>query len=97
MEIPQEGFLAAIKIDLSLVASLETNARDRAACAAAIGMAHGLGMRVVAEGVETELQAAFLREAGCEELQGFLFSTPLSGEELLHFLDGEGDERTRIA
>jgi EAL domain-containing protein (putative c-di-GMP-specific phosphodiesterase class I)/GGDEF domain-containing protein len=89
--------LDAIKIDLSLVASIETNARDRAACAAAIGMAHGLGMRVVAEGVETESQAAFLREAGCEELQGFLFSTPLSGEELLQFLDGEGDARTQIA
>jgi EAL domain-containing protein (putative c-di-GMP-specific phosphodiesterase class I)/GGDEF domain-containing protein len=89
--------LDAIKIDLSLVASLETNARDRAACAAAVGMAHGLGMRVVAEGVETESQAAFLREAGCEELQGFLYSMPLSGEELLNFLDGNGDERTRIA
>ena len=89
--------LDAIKIDLSLVARIETDVRDRAACAAAIGMAHGLGMRVVAEGVETEAQATYLREAGCDELQGFLFAVPLSDKELMRLLDGEGGERTLIA
>ncbi len=90
--------LDAIKIDLSLVACVESNARDRAACAAAIGLAQGLGMRVVAEGVETTFQADFLRRAGCDELQGFLFSQPLSGDEFAKFLDGRGKgTRTLIA
>ncbi len=91
--------LDAIKIDLSLVASIESNARDRAACVAAIGMARGLGMRVVAEGVETEPQADFLREAGCDELQGYLYSVPLTSEEIVDFLERDGriDKRTLIA
>ena len=91
--------LDAIKIDLSLVAHIESNARARAACAAAVGVAQGLGMRVVAEGVETELQAEFLREAGCDELQGFLFSTPLTADEIVDFLDNEvaDENRTLIA
>lgn len=77
----------AIKIDLSFVANIESNERDRAACNAAIAMAHGLGMRVIAEGVETEHQARFLRDSGCDALQGFLFSKPLTGEELVAFLN----------
>lgn len=89
----------AIKIDLSFVANIESSERDRAACSAAIAMAHGLGMRVIAEGVESEAQAEFLRDSGCDALQGFLFSTPLTADQVLKYL-GEvtaGDERSTRA
>jgi diguanylate cyclase (GGDEF)-like protein len=76
-----------IKIDMSFVANIESSDRDRAACAAAIALAHGLGMRVIAEGVETEYQAQFLREKGCDLLQGFLFCEPLPSDELISYLD----------
>lgn len=76
-----------IKIDNSFVANITSSERDRAACAAAIALAHGLGMQVIAEGVETDCQAQFLREQGCDQLQGFLFSKPLSADELLKYLD----------
>ena len=79
--------LGAIKIDNSFVANIESNEQDRAACEAAIAMGHGLGVEVTAEGVETEFQAQFLRDKGCDYLQGFLFSEPLSGDSLLKYLD----------
>lgn len=78
----------AIKIDNSFVANLEANERDQAACAAATAMAHELGITVIAEGVETERQAAILRAAGCGFLQGFHFSKPLSEADAQTYLDG---------
>ncbi len=77
----------AIKLDMSFVAKIETSDRDRAACAAAIALAHGLGVRAVAEGVETDAQAEFLHENGCDWLQGYLFSRPLASAELIPYLD----------
>ena len=47
---------------------------------AILTMAHGLDLKVIAEGVETEEQLAFLRERGCDEIQGYLFSPPISAE-----------------
>jgi len=76
-----------IKIDNSFVANIETSQQDRAACTAAIALGHGLGLRVIAEGVETEDQAQFLRENHCDLLQGFLFCEPLTEDELLKYLD----------
>lgn len=76
----------AIKIDNSIVANLEFNERDQAACAAAIAVGKELGVDVVAEGVETEGQARFLRDHGCRYLQGFLFSMPMSDNEMRTYL-----------
>ena len=71
----------AIKIDNSFVEYSGTSASDRAACAAATALAHQLGIKVIAEGVETEEQAQLLREQGCDFLQGFLFCRPSSAAE----------------
>jgi diguanylate cyclase (GGDEF)-like protein/PAS domain S-box-containing protein len=66
----------SVKIDQAFVHEIDASASDRAIVSAIIAMAHGLGLRVTAEGVETESQAAFLAAAGCEEVQGFLFGRP---------------------
>ena len=66
----------SIKIDTEFVREIETSGSDRAIVSAVIGMARGLNLRVVAEGVETEAQLAFLREQGCDEVQGFLLGVP---------------------
>ena len=64
------------------------NTRRRAIVSAVIRMAHGLELRVTAEGVETEEQLAYLREQGCEEVQGFLFGRPKpAGERAGSILD----------
>lgn len=72
-----------LKIDRSFVSCIESSASDRAIVAAILAMAHSLGMRVVAEGVETPRQLDYLRERGCDTIQGYLFSPPLSPEDLL--------------
>ena len=65
-----------VKIDQEFVQEIESSTADRAIVSAVIGMARGLNLRVVAEGVETEPQLAFLREQGCDEVQGFLLGVP---------------------
>ena len=77
----------AIKIDNTFVANLETSERDRAACGAATAMASELGIDVIAEGVETDQQAEILRAQGCQFLQGFLFSMPMTEGETLNYLN----------
>jgi len=65
-----------VKIDREFVAEIEESPSDRAIVSAIVSMAHGLNLSVTAEGVETEGQVEFLREQGCEEVQGFLFGRP---------------------
>ncbi|MDB5919803.1 MAG: diguanylate cyclase [Massilia sp.] len=73
-----------VKIDRSFVATLDTNADDGdlVLCEAIIAMAHKLGLKVVAEGVETTLQRALLADAGCDFAQGFVFAHPMAAAEL---------------
>jgi len=66
-----------LKIDQSFVRNLAPDSHDMALSEAIIVMAHKLGLKVIAEGVETEQQRALLSAAGCDYAQGYLFSQPL--------------------
>jgi len=76
-----------LKIDRGFVSDLETSREGSAIVNAIIGLAHGLDLEVVAEGVETEGQLRFLAERGCEEYQGFLISQALSAVEVPEFVE----------
>ncbi|MES2019528.1 MAG: EAL domain-containing protein [Pseudomonadota bacterium] len=82
--------LDKIKLDQSLVRNITTDSKSAAIASATIALAHGLGLTVVAEGVETREQLEFLRGAHCDEIQGFLFSRPVPGLELAALLSRPG-------
>ncbi|OYY94615.1 MAG: hypothetical protein B7Y41_06060 [Hydrogenophilales bacterium 28-61-23] len=78
--------IQALKLDRAFVRDIESNSSDAEISAATLALAHNLGLVVVAEGVETEAQRAFLVEHRCDYLQGFLFSKPLPPEEAFNYL-----------
>lgn len=75
-----------LKIDQSFVRNLATHSNDLILCEAIIVMAHKLGIKVVAEGIETQEQLNLLLMAGCDYGQGYLFSKPLSAAEFEQFI-----------
>jgi len=77
--------ITSLKIDKSFVRDIETDHLDAEICASTIGLAHKLGLNVVAEGVENEGQLLFLRNINCGDAQGYLFSRPLSATDLESF------------
>jgi len=76
----------ALKIDGSFVRDLPDSAQDGAVCEVIITLAHKLGMKAVAEGVETGEQMAFLQSRGCDEIQGFHVCRPLPASEIEKYL-----------
>ena len=81
-----------LKIDQSFVRDLTTDADDASIVSAVISMGKSLHMRVVAEGVETREQLAFLQEHSCPEAQGYYFSRPVVATQLARLLGGNQAE-----
>jgi diguanylate cyclase (GGDEF)-like protein len=86
MSLMKKFPIDTIKIDRSFVRDLPSDSEDRAIAQAIIGMGKALGMTVVAEGVETAEQEAFLRGHACDEMQGFLFSRAVPPQQLAELL-----------
>lgn len=79
--------LSELKIDRSFVQHVHVNRSDALMVRSTIDLAHDLGLKVVAEGIEDDECLAFLRAAGCDMAQGYLISRPLPGAELIEFLE----------
>ncbi|SMY09135.1 putative bifunctional diguanylate cyclase/phosphodiesterase [Flavimaricola marinus] len=79
-----------LKIDRSLVADIDKDHSTRLITNAILRLAEQLGIRVLAEGVETEGERATLEEIGCSDVQGFLFAKPMGADALLHWLRSRG-------
>ena len=80
--------LDKLKIDQTFVRNITTEPRSAAIAQATIALAHGLSLVVIAEGVETEAQLAFLSAIGCDEFQGYLFSRPVPPDAMGRLLGG---------
>ncbi|MEN3271790.1 MAG: diguanylate cyclase [Actinomycetota bacterium] len=80
--------IGEIKIDRSFVQELDTSTSHAAIVASIVSLGRSLGLRVVAEGVETESQARHLESLGCDELQGFLMSRPVAAPEFERYVTG---------
>lgn len=80
--------LHRLKMDGSFVRGIGTDMDDSAIVRSIVALGHNLGLKVVAEGVESEGQVAFLRASGCDELQGYYFGVPMSGESFAARLRG---------
>ncbi|HQT26738.1 MAG TPA: GGDEF domain-containing phosphodiesterase, partial [Burkholderiales bacterium] len=82
--------IGQIKIDQSFVRDMTTDKGDAALITAIIAMGHSLGMTVVAEGMETEEQLAFLSDRNCDQGQGFHIGVPMPFDSLMRWLDENG-------
>ena len=91
--------LNTLKIDRSFLSDTVPDRQDETIITAIIAMAHSMELRIVAEGVETKPQRGFLHGLGCDEIQGYLISRPVDGEEalkLLHSYNGEDIDQGRV-
>lgn len=76
-----------LKIDMSFIRKIGENPKTKSIVHSIIGMAHEIGIKTVAEGVETEEQVSFLRQSGCDYIQEYYYSKPLPEEEFVEFLE----------
>ncbi|GBG15920.1 uncharacterized protein NMK_3538 [Novimethylophilus kurashikiensis] len=83
-----------LKIDRSFVNELETDTNDRAIVEAIVAMGHKLGVKMIAEGVETQRQRDILQEIGCEYLQGYFYARPMPAKEFLDYVSAMNSEHT---
>jgi EAL domain-containing protein (putative c-di-GMP-specific phosphodiesterase class I) len=86
MSLMKQFPIDTLKIDRSFVRNLPDDSEDEAIAQAIISMGKALGMMIVAEGVETTAQEDFLRDRGCDEMQGYLFSKPVQPEQMAEML-----------
>jgi EAL domain-containing protein (putative c-di-GMP-specific phosphodiesterase class I) len=84
--------IQSLKIDQRFVRGLDLNKSDETITQAIIALSHSLGLRVIAEGVETAAQFAFLKSLGCEEAQGYLISHPLEELDFVKWWALQADE-----
>jgi EAL domain-containing protein (putative c-di-GMP-specific phosphodiesterase class I) len=77
-----------LKVDRSFIREIPSDAEDKAIAEAIIAMGKTLSLTVVAEGVETPEQQAFLSERSCDEMQGYYFSTPVAADDFATLLRG---------
>jgi EAL domain-containing protein (putative c-di-GMP-specific phosphodiesterase class I) len=82
-----------IKIDRSFVADLEKDENNAAIIAAVVSLGNSLGLKVTAEGVETEGQAQRLREMGCHNAQGYLYAKPMTASQVTQLLKSRSEEK----
>ncbi len=80
-----------VKIDYSFISEIEHSKKGAALVSAIVGMAHGLGINIIAEGVENTHQSDYLEELGCYIMQGFLFSKPVAVDQFLHAVATQQD------
>ncbi|WP_221939193.1 bifunctional diguanylate cyclase/phosphodiesterase [Mycobacterium sp. KBS0706] len=77
---------SGLKVDKYFIRDLEVNPKSQTIVRSILGLAHGLGMMVTAEGVETDAQAKWLARESCDRLQGFLIAPPLSNRDAIEFI-----------
>ncbi len=94
----------ALKIDRSFVSELKAVGDDISICAAIIALAHSLGLKVIAEGVENEEQLELLKRYACDEVQGYYLAKPQSASDVAEFItayreknEGSEGEPTQLA
>lgn len=88
--------LDVVKMDRGFLRDIEDSDTAAGIAAAVVSMSHSLGFEVIAEGVDSPLQADLLRKMGCNQIQGFLFSPAIPSEEATRFLASDGMARPRI-
>ncbi|HEY8162333.1 MAG: sensor domain-containing protein [Methylocystis sp.] len=85
-----------LKIDRSFIADLPSEENEAAIARAIVALGHSLHLKVLAEGIETPAQAQFLRELGCDEAQGYLFSRPIDAASMENILSEHGKQSKLI-
>ncbi|WP_203300900.1 EAL domain-containing protein [Marinobacter sediminum] len=88
--------ISVVKIDRTFITDFLKNSSDASIVSAIIAMSHSLGIRVVAEGVETEEQLRFLQDLHCDEVQGYLMSKPLPKEQITELLAHASNIRQKV-
>ena len=86
-----------VKIDYSFISEIEHSEKGAALVAAIVGMAHGLGINVIAEGVENTRQSEYLEKLGCHIMQGFLFSKPVRVADFLKSVTSQQADRSNLS
>jgi EAL domain-containing protein (putative c-di-GMP-specific phosphodiesterase class I) len=78
--------ISHLKLDRSFVEEIGNGTDGSVICNATIGLAHSLGLKVVAEGVETRAQFDYLQQLDCDMIQGYLFSRPVPADEVVDYI-----------